>query len=301
MRVRDVLLALLVVVLWGLNFVVIRVGLRGVSPFVLAGLRFALASFPAVLMLPRPRVPARIYLVFALATFLGQFSLLFWAIKLGMPSGLSSLVHQSQVFFTIALAGVLVGERPTRIQLLGMVAAAAGLAWIGVRGGGSFPLVGFLLNIGAAVAWAIGNMASRALSRHGPVNGLAFVVWAGLLPILPFFALAYVFEGPGVVVASVRSLGLTSWLCVAYLAYAATLVGYGLWNRLLKQYPAAEVARFTLLVPIVGLLSGSIFLGETLTWDELVGSGMVVAGLAMPLLADRRLSWRRARPAVEQE
>ncbi len=286
-RTRDILLALLVMVLWGVNFVVIEVGLRGVSPFVLAGLRFALASFPAVLVLPRPRVPARIYLGFALATFLGQFSLLFWAMKLGMPSGLASLVLQSQVFFTIALAALLAGERPTRRQLLGMTAAAAGLLWIGLRRGDSLPLLGFLLTLGAAVAWATGNMASRALSRHGAVNGLAFVVWAGLLPPLPFFALACAFEGPGHVLASLRSLGLTSWAAVAYLAYAATLVGYGLWNRLLRQYPAPQVAQFTLLVPVVGLLSGAAFLGEKLTPDQLVGSSLVVAGLAMPLLGFR--------------
>ena len=289
MRARDVLLALLVIALWGVNFVVIKVGLRGVSPFVLGGLRFALASFPAVLLLPRPRVPARLYLGFALASFLGQFSLLFWAIKVGMPSGLASLVLQSQVFFTVLLAGLLLGERPRRIQLWGMGVAAAGLAWIGVRGGSSFPLGGFLLTLGAAASWAAGNMASRALSRHGPVNGVAFVVWAGLLPIVPFFALALVFEGPEGVAASFRSMGLTSWAAAGYLAYAATLGGYGLWNRLLRQYPAAQVSRFTLLVPVVGLFSGAVALGERLTADQLAGSALVVAGLALPLLAARRM------------
>ena len=128
MRPRDVALALLVVVLWGLNFVVIKVGLRGMSPFVLGGLRFVLASFPAVLLLPRPRVPLRLLVGFALLTCLGQFSLLFWAIKVGMPSGLASLVLQSQVFVTTLLAAGLLGERPRRAQLLGMGLAALGLA-----------------------------------------------------------------------------------------------------------------------------------------------------------------------------
>lgn len=293
MRARDVLLALLVVVLWGANFVVIKIGLRGVSPFVLGGLRFALASFPAILFLPRPKVPARLYLGFALATFLGQFALLFWAIKVGMPSGLSSLVLQSQVFFTVILAGLFLGERPRRIQLVGMGVAAAGLAWIGLRGASAFPLAGFLLTLCAAASWAAGNLASRALSRHGPVNGLAFVVWAGLLPILPFFALAWLFEGPQVIAASFRALDLASWGSVAYIAYAATLAGYGLWNRLLKLYPAAQVTRFTLLVPVVGLFAGALVLGERLTGDQLLGSALVVAGLALPVLA-----LQLARPAA---
>jgi len=292
-RLRDLLLALLVVVLWGVNFVVIKVGLRGVSPFVLGGLRFLLASFPALLFLPRPRVPFRLYLGFALASFLGQFSLLFWALKVGMPSGLASLVLQSQVFFTVVLAGIFLDERPRRLQLGGMVVAAAGLAWIGLSGSGAFPLSGFLLTLCAAASWAAGNLASRALSRHGPVNGLGFVVWAGLLPIVPFFALAWIFEGREVVAASFRALGPASWASVAYLAWAATLTGYGLWNRLLSRYPAAQVTRFTLLVPVVGLFSGALFLGERLTGDQLWGSGLVVAGLALPLLAGQG-----ARPAA---
>lgn len=288
MRARDVLLALLVVVLWGANFVVIKLGLKGVSPFVLAGLRFAVASVPAVFFLPRPRVPARLYLAFAALTFLGQFSLLFWAIKVGMPSGLASLVLQSQAFFTLALAALLLGERPSRLHLAGMAVAGAGLAWIGARGAADFPLAGFLLTLGAAASWAAGNMASRSLAKHGAVNGLAFVVWAGLLPIVPFFALAWLVEGPAAVVASLRALGPGTWAAVAYLAYAATLTGYGLWNRLLHRYPAALVSRFTLLVPVVGLAAGALVLGERPTPDQLVGSTLVVAGLGLPILA----AWR---------
>lgn len=288
MRARDVLLALLVVVLWGLNFVVIKVGLKGVSPFVLAGLRFAAASVPAVFFLPRPRVPARLYLAFAALTFVGQFSLLFWALAVGMPSGLASLVLQSQAFFTLVLAALLLGERPTRLHLAGMAVAGAGLAWIGARGTGDVPLAGFLLTVGAAASWAAGNMASRALARHGAVNGLAFVVWAGLLPIAPFFALALLVDGPAAVAASLGAMGPGTLASVAYLAYAATLVGYGLWSRLLHRYPAALVSRFTLLVPVVGLLSGAAFLGERPTPDQLLGSALVVAGLALPVLA----AWR---------
>jgi len=293
MRPRDVLLALLVVALWGANFVVIKLGLQGVSPFVLAGLRFAVASVPAVFFLPRPRVPARLYLAFAALTFVGQFSLLFWALEVGMPSGLASLVLQSQAFFTLALAALLLGERPTRLHLLGMAVAGAGLAWIGARGGGQVTPVGFLLTVGAAGCWAAGNMASRTLARHGAVNGLAFVVWAGLLPIIPFFALAWLVEGPEAVSASLRAMRPGTWAAVAYLAYAATLTGYGLWSRLLHRYPAALVSRFTLLVPVVGLVSGAVVLGEHPTPDQLAGSALVVAGLALPVLG----AWR-PRPAA---
>jgi O-acetylserine/cysteine efflux transporter len=285
LRPRDLALVLLVVVLWGVNFVVIKVGLRGVSPFVLGGLRFTLTALPAIFFLRRPKLPLRVYAAFALTSFVGQFSLLFWAIKVGMPTGLSSLVHQSQAFFTVLLAAVVLGERPRRAQLVGMVVAALGLAWIAADGRTSFPIAGFVLNLCAAASWAAGNLVSRTLARHGEVNVLAFVVWSALpLPIV-FFGLAWAFEGRDAISASLAAMDAASWAAVGYLAFGATLAGYGLWSRLLKAYPAAQVARFTLLVPVVGLVCGRVALGEQLSLAQLAGCALVAAGLALPFAA----------------
>jgi O-acetylserine/cysteine efflux transporter len=285
LRPRDLALALLVVVLWGVNFVVIKLGLRGVSPFVLGGLRFVLTAFPAVFFVERPRLPLRIYLAFALTTFLAQFALLFWAIKVGMPSGLSSVVHQSQAFFTLLFAAVVLGEKPNRAQIAGVIVAALGLAWIGAGSGASFPISAFALNLCASACWAIGNLVSRSLSRYGPVNGLAFVIWSALIPIVPFFALAWLFEGREAVATSIRAMTAGSWAAVGYLAFGATIGGYGLWNQLLKAYPAAQVAPFSLLVPVVGLLCGTLLLGEPLGAAQLAGSALVATGLALPVVA----------------
>jgi O-acetylserine/cysteine efflux transporter len=285
MGLRDLALVLLVVLLWGVNFVVIKLGLRGVSPFVLAGLRFTLTALPAVFFLRRPKLPFRIYAGFALTSFLGQFTLLFWAIKVGMPTGLTSLVHQSQAFFTVLLAAVVLGERPQRVQLVGMGVAALGLASIATGSGTSFPLAGLVLNLGAAMAWAAGNLVSRSLARHGEVNALAFVVWAALPLPLPFFALAWAFEGREAVTASLTAMDALSWAAVAYLAYGATLTGYGLWSRLLRTYPAGQVARFALLVPVIGLGCGWLVFGERLTAAQLAGCALVTAGLALPFAA----------------
>ncbi|HWE25317.1 MAG TPA: EamA family transporter [Myxococcales bacterium] len=289
MRPRDTALALLVVVLWGVNFVVIKVGLRGVSPFVLGGLRCAFAAVPAVFFLRPPRVPVRLYAAFAFPTFLAQFALLFWAIRLGMPSGLTSVVQQSQAFFTVLLAAAVLREKPTAAQLLGISLAGVGLALIGSESGTSFPLAGFVLNVCSAAFWALGNLASRSLSRYGPVSGLAFVVWSSLLVPIPYFALAWAFEGKATIAASFHAMDAISWAAVAYLAFGATLGGYGLWNRLLKTYPAAQVAPFALLVPVIGLACGALTFRERLTAAQLAGSALVAAGLALPLAMAR---WR---------
>jgi O-acetylserine/cysteine efflux transporter len=285
LRPRDIALALLVVVLWGVNFAVIKVGLRGVSPFVLGGLRMVFTAFPAILFVRRPHLPFRVFAGFALTSFFGQFGLLFLAIKVGMPSGLASVVQQSQVFFTVLLAALVFGERPRPPQLTGTFVAAIGLLIIGTQSGASFPLAGFVLTVLAAAVWALGNLVSRSLSRHGPVNGLAFVVWSALIPPLPFFALARIVEGPGAIAASLHAMDAGSWAAVGYLAFGATLGGFGLWNRLLKAYPAAQVARFTLLVPVIGLGCGTALFGEALSAAQLVGSALVVLGVGVPVAA----------------
>ena len=288
MRPRDVGLALLLAVLWGINFVVIKWGLRGVSPFVLGALRFSLAAVPAVFFLRPPKVPLSLYLWYGLASGLGQFAFLFVAIKVGMPAGLSSLVAQSQVFFTVLLAALFCGERPRPIQVAGMTLAAAGLAAIGSAQGVSMPLAGFLLTLCAALCWAIGNLASRALSRHGQVDVLAFVVWSSLIPPLPFLGLAWGFEGRRTLATSLAAMDLHSWLAVGYLAWVATLIGYGLWNRLLRAYAANLVVPFTLLIPVVGMLAAFLALGERLSTTQVLGGALVALGLALPLLAGTR-------------
>ena len=291
MRPRDVALALLVVLLWGVNFAVIKVGLIGVSPFVLGGLRMVFTAFPAIFLVRRPRLPFRVFAGFALTSFFGQFGLLFLAIKIGMPSGLASVVQQSQVFFTVLLAALVFGERPQPSQLAGTFVAAAGLAIIGAESGTSFPLAGFFLTVLAAAIWAAGNLMSRSLSRHGPVNGLAFVVWSALIPPLPFFAVSLLVEGPGAIATTLHAMNARSWAAVGYLAFGATLGGFGLWNRLLKTYPAAQVARFALLVPIIGLSCGVAFFAEPIGAAQLLGSALVVLGVGLPVAAmwlDRR-------------
>ena len=202
-----------------------------------------------------------------------------------MPTGLSSLVHQSQAFFTVLLAAVVLGERPQRPQLLGMAVAALGLASIATGSGTSFPLAGLVLTLCASMSWAAGNLVGRSLARHGEVNALAFVVWAALPLPVAFFALAWAVEGGRAVTTSLGAMDALSWAAVAYLAYGATLAGYGLWSQLLRSYPAGQVARFALLVPVIGLFCGWLVFGERLGAAQFAGCALVIAGLALPVAA----------------
>ncbi|WP_395505765.1 EamA family transporter [Ectopseudomonas hydrolytica] len=291
MSPKDLLLALLVIVVWGLNFVVIKVGLEGMPPMLMGALRFMLAAFPAILLVRRPQVPLRWLLAYGMTISVGQFAFLFYAMHVGMPAGLASLVLQSQVFFTLFFAALFLGERLRGSNLFGLLVAACGLALIGLQSGQAMTLAGFVLTIAAASMWALGNVVTRKL---GKVNLLGLVVWGSLIPPLPFLALSLWLEGPALIGASLRGIGLQSLAVLAYLAFGATLLGYGLWSRLLSRYPASQVAPFSLLVPVVGISSSALLLGERLGSLQVVGAILVMAGLLLNVWGGRLLdSWRQ--------
>jgi len=281
---KDVLLALVVIAVWGLNFVVIKIGLQGVPPLLLGALRFLLVLFPAIFFIPRPRLPWRWLLAYGMTISLGQFAFLFYAMAAGMPAGLASLVLQAQAFFTLLFAVPLLGERVRAGQLLGLLVAAAGLTLIGLRSGPGMTLAGFALTLCAASMWALGNIVTR---RIGKVDILGLVVWGALVPPLPFLALSLWLEGPATLERAILGLDLQSLLAIVYLAFAATMLGYGLWGRLLSRYPASQVAPFSLLVPVVGLSASALLLGERLDIQQGAGVGLVLAGLLVNLYGAR--------------
>lgn len=296
MTPKDLLLALLVIVVWGLNFVVIKVGLHGMPPMLMGALRFMLAAFPAILFVRRPQVPLRWMLAYGMTISLGQFAFLFYAMYVGMPAGLASLVLQSQAFFTLFFAALFLGERLRGSNLFGLLVAASGLVLIGLQGGQAMTLAGFALTIAAASMWALGNVFTRKL---GKVNLVGLVVWGSLIPPLPFLALSLWLEGPELISQSLRSLSLDSLLVLAYLAFGATILGYGLWSRLLSLYPASQVAPFSLLVPVVGISSSALLLGERLGGLQMVGAALVMAGLLINVWGGRLLdSWRQRAPGA---
>nr|WP_295768349.1 EamA family transporter [Rhodoferax sp.] len=287
MRTKDLLLILTVILVWGVNFAVIKVGVADVPPLMLGGLRFLLAAFPALLFLRPPKVPIRLYVLYGMTISVGQFSLLFTAIHVGMPTGLASLVLQSQAFFTMLFAAVWLKEQWHANQLAGLVLAAGGLLLIGSAHGLSMPLAGFMLTIAAAVMWACGNIVTRTVGRYGPMNQLAFVVWASLVPPLPLLLLSAWLEGPQAMTTAFAHFSWTAFGAVAYLAWAATLFGYGVWTALLSRYPANRIAPFSLLVPLVGLTTGWIVFGEVLQPVHFAGGALLMAGLLVNLFGGR--------------
>ncbi len=269
---RDLALVLAVVAVWGYTFVPIKVALLEVPPFALAALRFFLAAVPLVFFIDRPAMPWRYVIGYGFAIGVFQFGLLFLGMKVGMPAGLSSLVIQVQVFFTIGLAVALEGDRLRWHNTIGAMIAFAGIVLLArhkLSAGPSGTFAGFVLVIAAAFAWAVGNIiAKRGAGTHAP-DMFALVVWSSLVPPLPLAALSFAFEGGAAVVDAVAAMSATAWACVLIMAYGATLFGFASWNALLHRYPTALISPFALLIPVSGLASGALFLGESLA----IGAG----------------------------
>lgn len=277
--------ALVVVVVWGLNFVVMKWGLATLSPLVLCALRFLTASLPFLLFVRPPRhLSWGVMAAYGLVQGVGQFGLLFTGMQLGMPAGMSSVVLQTQAFITMLMAAALLGETPHRWQWLGLCIAIGGLVFIGAAhgdGASGMTLAGFLLTVGAAAMWAGSNLLTRVAARQGPYEPVSFIVWSSVFPIVPLLLLACVVDGTEAVVQQLRGLGRRELGVVAYLALLSTLLGYGLWTRLLQRYAASIVAPLSLLVPVVGLLSAMLLLGERPTAWQWMGTLGVLAGMVI--------------------
>ncbi len=282
---RHLLLALIVVAIWGSNFVAIKLSLDDLPPLLLCALRFIFVSFPLVFFVPRPAITLRQLLTYGATMFAAQFAFMFIGMKLGMPAGLASLVLQFQVFVSLALSVAMLGEKIRAVQIVGTLVAAIGFAVVARHTGGDVTLAGLVCVLLAATSWAFANVTSR---RLGKVNPLALVVWGGLVVPLPMLAGSLVFEGgPSVVWHALTHTGLAAWLGLAYTVYLSTLVAYSIWSWLLAHYPASTVTPFTLLVPIFGLLTAALYLGETLPGWKLQAAALVISGLVLCVFGPR--------------
>jgi len=281
----DWLSALIVIVVWGLNFVVMKWGLATLSPLLLCALRFVAASLPFLLFVRPPRnLSWGLLAAYGLVQGVGQFGLLFTGMKLGMPAGMASVVLQTQAFITMLMAAALLGEKPQRWQWIGLTVAIAGLVLIGAAhgdGASQMTLLGFLFTVGAAAMWASSNLLTRMAAKQGPYEPVSFIVWTSLFPIVPLLLLSLWLDGADQVAQQLQAIGLRELGVIAYLAFLSTLLGYGLWTRLLQRYAASTVAPLSLLVPVIGLLSAMLLLGEFPTALQWLGTAGVLLGMVV--------------------
>lgn len=282
---RDQLLAVLVAIIWGLNFIAIHVGVDDVPPFLFLGIRFVLVALPLVFFIPRPSADWRAVVAIGVFMSLGQFGLLYLALATGMPAGLASLVLQAQVVLTMLIAAGAIGERSTGRQIAGAAIGTVGLVVVAVGFGADAPVLPLLVTLGAALSWAIGNVIARATKV---ASGLSLVVWSALVVPLPCFAISLVVDGPTEIGDALAGFGWVAVASTLYTVVGASLIGYTIFNGLMAKHPAGSVVPFILLVPPVGMLSAWLVLDEVPSAIELAGAVVMMAGVALATITRPR-------------
>lgn len=277
---KDMALACVVAVIWGVNFVAAELGMEVFPPLLLAALRFSLVALPAVFFVKPPGNGWKTVVAAGLAMGVGQFGLLYLALNLGMPAGLASLVLQVQTVFTVVLAAVLLRERPTSYQVTGIAIGVVGMVVVGWRHMESAPALPFLMTVAAAASWAVGNIVVR---RRPPRDGFSLVVWSALVSPIPLFAGSLLFEGWPAITEAMTSVTWRSLIGLAFITYLASMAGYGIWNLLLSRHSASAVAPWSMLVPPIGMVAAFVYSGEQPGVLGVIGAAIVTVGVLMAL------------------
>ncbi|EPK6161066.1 EamA family transporter [Providencia stuartii] len=294
MSFKDILLALCVVIIWGVNFVIIKLGVTALPPLLLGALRFIFVAFPAIFFFKRPKIPFKLLLLYGLTISFGQFAFLFCAIRVGMPAGVTSVILQSQAFFTLLLGAVILKESLQATHFIGMLIAVVGLTILakGATASGldDIPLLGLTFTLIAGLSWACGNITNRMImhnQQEAKCSALSLVSWSALIPIIPFLISSWLFEGEEAIVQGLSDFNWPVFGTIIYLAYLSTFVGYGLWGVLLGRYEAWRVAPFSLLVPVFGLSSSALFLDEHINSIQFAGLILIMFGLIITLFGKK--------------
>jgi O-acetylserine/cysteine efflux transporter len=290
---RDFAAALAVVVIWGTNFIAMKFGLRELTPFQLGAGRYVFAVLPLMLLVRPPALARKWLLLYGLFQGVGQFGFLFMSLKVGMSAALASVLMQTQVFFTALFGFALLREAVGPALKRALILAAMGLACFAASYAASgaantTTAGGFVLCLGAAAMWAASNIVVRRAQHATPgYEVVPFMVWACIVPIVPFVLLSLAFDPAGTR-WDVAALSWKTWIALAYLGWCATILAYALWTGLLKRHAANRVAPFSLGVPLVGVTAGVLLLGETITAWQWAGIALLGAALATVMFGARR-------------
>lgn len=280
MQKKHLVLAILVTLVWGVNFPITKLGLRSIDPFVLTGIRFALAAIPLVFFIKRPAIKFSYVAAYGFIFGLGMWGVINYGIQVGVSPGIASLIIQLSVFFTMGWGALLFKEKLRGTQLLGALLALVGLAGIISTQQGEHAILGVLLIVLSAVAWSVGNV---IIKKSGVKEIFSFMVWASLFPPIPLFFIAWLMQGAAPFENLQSSLDLTAVLSIIFQVYLATHFAYWGWNSLLKLYPVSTVAPLSLLIPVFGIGSSMLIIGEHISTPNLISIAIIIMGLAVGL------------------
>lgn len=282
LSLRDVLYILAIMLVWGVNFPVAKLGVGAVPPLFLLAIRFAIVGLMVIPFFPRPRRQWGALLLLSLLLGVVHFGLLFVGLK-SVDSALAAVLIQSQVPFSTLLGIVFLKERPSRLTLIGMGIALLGVAIVfGEPRGPSSAIAAGLVILGAFV-WSCSNLVSKRLTSIHP---LAMTGWMALITAPQLAILSFFFE-----TGQIDALQHSGWIAagtLAYMIFGATLFAYSGWYTLMRRYPISTLAPYALTAPIFGVFASILALGEPFTLRAGLGAALTLGGIAVLTLVPRR-------------
>lgn len=284
MAKKDIFLLLIVVIIWGLNFSVIKLGLENLDPFVLTALRFFFSAIPFVFFIKKPDLPLKYMITYGLLFGVGLWGMVSLGIFFGLSAGLSSLVLQISVFISIFLAAILFKEKISFIKKIAFFIALFGLALIMTVTDGSVSLLGILFVLLAALAMGLTNIFVKKTKIK---NLFSFMVYSSFFSPIPLLILAYLTSGSEAFIFTWQTFDFNTIFSILFQAYPVTLFGYWVWNSSINKYPISLIAPFGLLVPISGFLGSYLIYDENIGFLKLIASLMIFMALVINVYGDK--------------
>jgi len=267
--------------LWGFNFSVIKAGVDNLDPFILAGLRFTFAAFPAILFVRKPDVDWRYIALYGITFGVGVWGMMSMSIYMGLSAGITSLTLEFSAFISVLMGVVFLKEHINMSLKIGLALSLLGLVFIANITDGSVTSIGLILALIGAFSFSSISLMVKKIDIN---DMFAFIAWSCLFAPLPLFAMAYMVNEVNLY-SELTILNLTSFGSILFQAYPTTLLGYWIWNKMLTKYPLSMMSSFKLLVPIFALIGSVIFYDEQLGMNKIIAFSLIITGVVIPLVA----------------
>ena len=276
MSTKHVVMAFSIVVLWGLNFVALKITVLSLPPIFLAGLRFFLISFPWIFFVKKPKVSNKQF--FSLPITLGvlQYSLLYYGMSTGLSAGLSAVILQTQSFFTVIMSAFLIKEKPSLNEIIGLIIGMLGVIILLTYNDGDFKLEAIFIILAAAMSWGVANI---QLKNLGNINMISFLIWISPLASILLFIISFILEFDSLLKIDFPNIEIKVFLSIFYTAYISTVIGFTMWQYLLNKYKSIQITTYGLLVPVTGSIFGYIILNEVLEIYQIISGIIIIIGL----------------------
>lgn len=282
------LLAIACTAIWGLNFVITKIGLEELPPIFFTCLRYTVIAIPCAFFIRRGELSWDLIIKVGVSLGVFMFTLAFIGIKLGVSAGLTSLLMQTQIIYIIILSSILLKDRPKLPQIIGIAISACGIGILIWSFYESPTLIGLCFVLAGAFS---GSITSIFMKQGGNYDAFKLMVWMSIIPPIPLLGISLIFETgqwESLMAASYKGIG-----AVYFNAYVSTLLGFGASAYLIKVYSPNILAPYLFLVPIFGFSAGYLILGETLEPSTFIASLIIMIGLLFPNYISKHIGFKR--------